>query len=155
MTRQSTPTLINLIEVYVDKFIAMSNDLSFENLQRFSRAMLHGIHAVFPPPAITGHNGYNPIAVTKLKDGDCIWTFKKEVLGWDFDGLNGTIQLPTKKCDKIFTMLRTILQQIKVPLNTFQKLAGKLQHASLGMPGEKAYSSQLTWQSKMIQSFFS
>ena len=59
--------------------------------------MLHGIHAIFPPPAVTGHNRFEPVAIKKLKDRYGVWAFKKEVLGWNFDGVKDTIQLPNKK----------------------------------------------------------
>ena len=45
------------MEVYVDDFIGITNNLSQENLEKWSRAMLHGIHSIFPPPEITGHKG--------------------------------------------------------------------------------------------------
>ena len=68
-----TGDLATLIEVYVNDFIAMNNDTSHEHLQQLSRAMLHGVHTIFPPPAITGHNGYELIAESKLDKGDGTW----------------------------------------------------------------------------------
>ena len=41
---------INLLEVFVGDFCAMTNNLSRVNLVKFSKALIHGIHAVFPPP---------------------------------------------------------------------------------------------------------
>ena len=46
-----------LIEVFVDDFIGCVNDITKTKLLQTTRAMLHGIHSVFPPPQITGHNG--------------------------------------------------------------------------------------------------
>ena len=132
---KTTHTPINLLEVYVNYFIGMYNNLSLKNLRSLSRAMLHSIHVIFPPPAVTGHSRFYQMAVKKLKDGDRVWAFKKEVLGWNFNGLKGTIQLPNKKCEKIYTLIRKVLRNNKVSLNSFQKLAGKLQHASLGIMG--------------------
>ena len=54
--------LSTLLEVYVDDFIAASNDIGHSNLQQLLRTMLHGIHAIFQPPEVTGHNGFDPIA---------------------------------------------------------------------------------------------
>ena len=50
------------------------------------------------------------------------------------DGIQYTIQLPPKKCRDICTLMSKILKNLRVALNQFQKLAGKLQHASLGIP---------------------
>ena len=59
--------------------------------------MLHGIHAIFPPPEGTGHTGYDPIVYKKMVEVNVIWDFCKYILGWDFDGIAYTIQLPAKK----------------------------------------------------------
>ena len=91
--------------------------------------MLHGIHVIFPPPEVTGHTGYYPIAYKKMVQGDGIWDVFKEIFGWDFDGVAYTIQLPAKKCSDICTLMRKLLNKKRVALNKFQQLAGKLQHA--------------------------
>ena len=82
---------VTLLEVYVDNFIATSNDLRCQNLLHTSRAMLHGTHAIFLPPAVTGHKGFDPIAEAKLRKGEGMWDITKEVLGWGFDGQEGTV----------------------------------------------------------------
>jgi hypothetical protein len=61
-------TNIDLIEVYVDDFISMTNDLRDEHLLQLSRAILHGIHCIFPPPSISNHCGGDPIS--EKKDGE-------------------------------------------------------------------------------------
>ena len=71
-TNKHTDGLVNLLEVYVNDFIAVSNNIERPQLLQLSRAMLHGIHAIFPPPEITGHNGFDPIAYKKIVDGDDI-----------------------------------------------------------------------------------
>ena len=45
-----------------------------------------------------------------------------------------TIQFPPKKCKDICTLMRKIFKNLRVALNQFQKLAGKLQYVSLGIP---------------------
>jgi hypothetical protein len=59
----------------------------------------------------------------------------KEILGWILNGANYTICLPEKKVAKIQTTLRQIAKKKTVPLNDFQKIAGTLHHASMGIPG--------------------
>ena len=126
---------VTLLEVYVDDFISMSNDIRCQHLLHTSRAMLHGIHAIFPPPAVTGHNSFDPIAEAKLRKGERLWDITKEVMGWEFDGQEGTIQLPLLKCKKFCTLLRKLLKKKRIKLNEFQKIAGKWQHSDFGLPG--------------------
>ncbi|GFH50466.1 hypothetical protein CTEN210_06942 [Chaetoceros tenuissimus] len=53
----SPEEFVNLIEVFVDDYIAISNAPTKQQLLHTSRAMLQGIHSIFPPPDITGHAG--------------------------------------------------------------------------------------------------
>ena len=138
--RSETTTLI---EVYVDDFIAMTNDISHPNLLRISRAMLHGIHSIFPPPAVTGHTGGDPIAEKKIAKGEGLWQPVKEILGWIIDGENFTLQLPKDKTEKIAQLTKKVLRSKAAPLKRFQELAGKLQHASFGIPGGKGMFSPI------------
>ena len=61
-TNKRIQGLITVLEVYVDDFIAMINNVEPDHLRQLSRAMLHRIHAIFLPPEVTGHTGYYPIA---------------------------------------------------------------------------------------------
>ena len=65
-TTTDSDGLVNLLEVYVNDFIVMSKNTSHAHLIQISREILHGIHAIFPPPAVTGHNGFNPVDLYKL-----------------------------------------------------------------------------------------
>ena len=105
--------------------------------------MLHGIHTIFPPPSVSGHNGFDPISEGKLEKGEGTWSTTKEILGWVFDGKRATIQLPPPKCEKIITLIKKICNTKRSALRTFQQLAGKLQHASFGMPGGRGLFSPL------------
>ena len=139
-----SPSLpLTVIEVYVDDFIAATNRLQRAALTKISRAMLHGIHAIFPPPSVTKHCGKDPISEGKLQKGEGTWMFVKEILGWIFDGENYTIQLPKEKCDQICSLLRRILRKPRISIKKFQQLTGKLQHASFGMPGGKSLFTPL------------
>ena len=65
-TTTDSDGLVTLLEVYVNDFIAMRNNTSHSHILQISRAMLHGVHAIFPRPPITVHNGFNPVALSKL-----------------------------------------------------------------------------------------
>ena len=132
-----------LIEVYVDDFVTATNDTSNEHLQHLSRAILHGIHSIFPPPSVTKHSGQDPISEKKLKQNEGLFEHVKEILGWIVDGKEFTIQLPQQKAEKILGKIRKLLKQQKIPLQKLQKMQGKLIHASLGMPGGKGLMSPI------------
>ena len=129
--------ICTLIEVYVDDFVGMTNSQQRAYLRQLSRAMLHGIHSLFPPPAVTGHCGADPVSEKKLEKKDGVWLFVKEILGWLVDGEKYTIQLPPDKCDSICRLIKQMLRLRTAPLHTFQQLAGRLQHACLAIPGGK------------------
>ena len=65
-TTTDSEGLVTLLEVYINDFIAMINNTSHARLLQISHAMLHGVHSIFPPPDVTVHNGFNPVALSKL-----------------------------------------------------------------------------------------
>ena len=124
-----------LIEVYVDDYIACIDNISRKHIQQVSRAMLHGIHSIFPPPTVTGHNGGDPISEKKLDKLEGQWAHIKEILGWIVDGVNFTIRLPLEKITKIKRTLRILRSRRSIKIKEFQKITGTLNHAAYGMPG--------------------
>ena len=129
-----TPTK-TLFECFVDDFMAITNDLCEENLTNISRTMLYAIHAIFPPPDVTGHEGEDSVSIKKIDNGDGRWNYIKEILGWIINGRDYTITLPPERLEKILLQINQAKRQKKVALNEMQQLAGKLQHASFAMPG--------------------
>ena len=41
---------VDIIEVFFDDFIGATNNSDLTNLLHLSLCMLHGIHAIYPPP---------------------------------------------------------------------------------------------------------
>ena len=131
------------IEVYVDDFIVATNNTLANHLQHLARAILHGIHSVFPPPSVTGHTVEDPIAMKKLLQLEGLFQHKKEILGWEFDGKNYTIALPTKKCQRINDLINETIKHKTANKKQLQKVQGKLIHAAMGMPGGKGLLSPI------------
>ena len=105
--------------------------------------MLHAIHIVFPPPNITGHNGDDPISVKKLIEGEGLWEYRKTILGWIFDGIARSIELPEKKVKEILQELKTIGRKGNILLERYQKILGQLRHAAIGIPTGKGLFTPL------------
>ena len=78
-----------------------------------SIALLHGIHSVFTPPQVLGHNGQDPIYKKKLESGESQWEVRKEVLGWMVDGTTHFIKLARDKQSVIDAELHNIMRMTK------------------------------------------
>jgi hypothetical protein len=126
-----------LLEVYIDDFIQLAQTTDPAKLQHLSRAVLHGIHSVFPPPSVTSHAGEDPVSIKKLKQGDGLWATRKELLGWVFDGAKRCIELPQDKVDKITAEIHRVTRKAAIPRKQFEQLRGKLRHACIGIPAGK------------------
>ena len=62
-----------MMAMHMDDYIlaAVQNADGALLLQRMERAALHTIHAIFPPPAMSGHEGgKDPISQKKLEAND-------------------------------------------------------------------------------------
>jgi len=127
-------SMIKLLEVYMDDFIGLAQAITKEELLHFTRAVLHGIHTVFPPPGEGDDPEDEPISLKKLKQGDGRWDTQKEILGWLFDGLTKCMQLPPAKVLKIRKNIFQITNKKMVRIGELEQLNGKLMHASMGIP---------------------
>ena len=56
---------LHVIEVYVDDVCTMVQTEDPHHLRHVSRALLHAIHIVFPPPDMLGLDGGDPISNKK------------------------------------------------------------------------------------------
>ena len=78
-----------------------------------------------------------------MAQGEATWDTTKELLGWVLNGVDYTIQLSPERCAKIVRLINKTVKMKACPLNKFQKVAGKLQHASFGIPGGKGLFSPI------------
>ena len=98
----------NLVEVFVDDFIGTTNNISKEHLEHFSRAMIFGVHSIFPPPEVLGRQGKDPVSQNKMNQGEGKWDYTKEILGWMIDGEYFTLQLIPDKCVKFSNLIKKL-----------------------------------------------
>ena len=143
-TPEQVQKFYHLFEVYVDDYIALLQSNDPLVVRHHSRALLHAIHQIFPPPTATGHDGEDPISYKKLAvEGEGIWDTRKEILGWMFDGLNRTMELPAKKVASLRDTIKATLRSNHMDLKAFESFIGKCQHACLGIPGGTAFMGPL------------
>ena len=134
-----------MVEGFVDDFMVLTNNnIIPDNLRIVSRAMLHGIHSVFPPPEITKLQGGDSVTIKKINSGKGHWEFIKEILGWIINGKELTVSLPESKKEQILAQIKEALKHDSIKLNDFQILAGGLQHASFAMPAGWGLSPPLS-----------
>eukprot|EP00957_Ditylum_brightwellii_P113183 8631418-Ditylum_brightwellii.AAC.1 len=136
-------TAADLLEVFVDDFIGCTNNITTKHLNTVSRAMLHGLHSIYPTPEVTGHPGRDSCVEKKLKEEEGRWEYVKEILDWTFNGQTFAIQLPKEKCDCILKLIKQVLVAEATPLKCYEELLGKLQHMSYGIPGRAGLFSPL------------
>ena len=131
--------------VFVDDYcLAAVENHERTLLKRVSRAALHTIHAIFPPPAVTGHvDGKDSISRKKVERGDVRFAPIKEMLGFELNGKARTVQLPKSKAQSIVKEIKAVLKKSRVRLVRMQRTVGRLQHASLVMPCSKALFTPL------------
>jgi hypothetical protein len=137
--RMEMPT--KLMQVYVDDFCnAATQSKDGTHIPTIRQASIHGIHALFPPPAVTRHNGgKEPISAKKLAHGNGNFDSTKDLIGFRFDGIKRTVQLPPEKAAAYIRETHHILHQKTVPLKTLQGVVGKLQHASIILQAAKGF----------------
>ena len=88
--RADTPS--RCLQVYVDDFcLAPTQSKDGNHIPTISRAGIHSIHAVFPPPDVTGHkNGKPPLSKKKLDSGDGTWRVPRK--NWALNGMAADAQ---------------------------------------------------------------
>jgi hypothetical protein len=86
----------------------------------------------------------HPVSEKKLFE-DGIWDTRKEILGWLFNRMARTIELPHHKCTELLLELKTIRRLPKLEVKQFQKLHGRLQFATIAIPCGKLILGQLNW----------
>ena len=137
--RAVTPS--RLLQVYVGDFCyAATESKDGHHIPQIRRAAIHGIYSYFPQPEVTGHvDGKQPISKKKRDLGDGNFASLKEMIGFLFDGIKRTVQLPPAKAAAYIKETHRILRQKSVPLKDLQMLVGKLCHASIILPAARGF----------------
>jgi hypothetical protein len=125
-----------LLQVYVDDFCyAATQSKDGTHIPMIRWAAIHGIKAVFPPPAVTKHkDGKDPISWKKLLQGNGHFQLKKYMIRFSFDGVKRTVHLPPAKEKAYIKEIHCTLRRKSIPLKTLQRVVGKIRHASIILP---------------------
>jgi hypothetical protein len=110
---------------------------------------MHAIHAIFPPPDVTGRlGGKDSISEKKLLKGDAEFKLMEELLGFEFCGAVGTgrqVGMRETKKARYTEKITNALEQPRgfITLAAFQSLRGKLGFATNCIPSLKGIMTPL------------
>ena len=90
-------TYTNLVELFVDDFIAATSNPSLSHLTHLSMSMLQWVYYISTPTKITKHRGQDQISQKQLSQGEVKCNTMKGILWWLIDGANFNLQLMTDK----------------------------------------------------------
>ena len=141
--QRQAPTL-RYADVYIDDEILVAQGPAHP-LNKFCRQVFHINDWVFRPndgqddPSIRRE----PISAKKLDKGDACWSTQKVILGWLIHTLEGTIELPPHRRDRLNILLQTALTRKQITMKEWQRILRELWSMVLGIPGGRGLLSQL------------
>jgi hypothetical protein len=129
------------IGVYVDDFTALAQAKSRQRLEHLTKAMMHGIHDVFPPDSEDANDLISLKKLLKLEvEGK--WSMLKELLGFDFNGEEKTMILAESKRTLLLEVLDRWVRSAKgeirpIEWQEFHSVVLKIRHAFKARPAGK------------------
>ena len=141
--QQRAPALC-YTNVYIDDEILVAQGPA-PALNKFRRQVFHINDHVFRPndgqddPSIR----CEPTSAKKFDKGDACWSTRKFILGWLIDTLEGTIELPPHRRDRLTVLLQTALTGKWITMKEWRRILGELWCMVLGIPGVRGLLSQL------------
>ncbi len=125
-----------LIKGYVNNFMAIVIPTTWHNVTHVGRAVMHGIHDIFPAD---DNNVNNLISKNKLMKGEGAMLMAKTILGFDFDGIEITMWLESAKRNQLLTILHSWIWTSKhstnsIPFKEFESVLAKIWHAFTALP---------------------
>jgi hypothetical protein len=149
------PQTLQLVNrVFVDDFLnGLAGEVGRKRKRQeqlwVSRATMHGIHSIFPPPDVLAHEGgRDSISERKLEKGDGRFKPEETMLGFDLHGHPGgerTVGLNEDKASRYRAKIREALDKKGrcISFKEFRKLHGKVQHCATAMPCMRGFMTPL------------
>ena len=88
------------VNIFIDNFIGLAQG-SKQWCQNVQQCILHAVNQVFSKRTPTTLQWKEAVSQRKLEKGDGGWSRQKEVLGWNLDTKNGTLELTVCRKDRI------------------------------------------------------
>jgi hypothetical protein len=139
----STTPPLAYTDVYVDDFCVLAQG-SAARLNRVRRTLFHSIDDVLRPnDASDDPSRLEPISVKKLTKGDGCWSTVATLLGWQFDTIRRTLELPPHRHDRLLEILTSVRNRRRVAVRTWQCFLGELRSMAIALPGGRGLFSHL------------
>ena len=131
-------------DVYVDDFIGATQGNKWRR-RRVKRALFTALDSVFRPvDELDSNCRQEPASVKKLLKGDGRWDTRKIILGWLIDTIQGTIELPPHRIERLNTLLDSIApDQRVIAVKQWHQVLGELRSMSIAIPGSRGLFSVL------------
>ena len=131
-------------DVYVDDFLGLAQG-DTSRRQMIKRALLHALDQIFRPLQEGDvPTRQEPASVKKLKKGDATWATRKVMLGWVIDTVNGTIELPQHRIERLHEILNSVRPgQRVIEERAWHKVLGELRSMAIAIPGARGLFSLL------------
>jgi hypothetical protein len=134
----------NLVDVYMDDFILLSQ-LPKIQCQASRRTVFECNDSVLRPLSHSDNpRRKEPNSTKKLAQEDAAWATRKVILGWSFDTINRTIELPCHRFERLHAILSSFPRhQRRTSRQKWQRLVGELRSMVIAIPGGRGLFSQL------------
>jgi hypothetical protein len=134
---------VALHDIYMDDFISLVQGSPRRRRQHI-RGLLHSIDQVFRP--LDDHD--SPLrqhvpSIKKFQKGDGSLQVVKSVLGWIINTVDGTLELPPHRRQRLTEIFAEVKGQSRLALSKWHKILGELRSMSIGVPGSKGLFSTL------------
>jgi hypothetical protein len=125
-----------IVKVYINDFMSLVIPVSCDQLQHVAKAVMSGIHDVFP---LDSNDSNDPISEKKLLKNKGQYSMRKTLLGFKFDGAAKTMWLEAAKREKLLTVLKRWIRLGRrgtagIPFKEFESVTAKLCHAFTCIP---------------------
>ena len=132
------------MDVFVDDFCGTLQNNARNPATNQRRVVFHNLDRVFRKndrndPVIRKE----PNAINKLEKGDASLNTIKRALGWDLDGKNRLLKVPTHRIERAAAALKTLASQSRAGHTTWQSMLGDLRNLTPGIPGGRGQFSLL------------
>ena len=85
-----------------------------------------------------------PASIKKLLKGNGNWDTRKIILGWIIDTVQGTIELPPHRVERLNAILASVTHRMKAIITKqWHKILGELCLMSIAIPGDQGLISLL------------
>jgi len=134
---------VNFFDIYMDDFLLGIQGTREQRLYH-TRKLLHAIDQVFRPvdeydPSIRQHIP----SVKKMLKGNAYLSPRKVVLGWLIDTIQGTVELPPHRIERLREIFNYLRGRDRVGLAKWHKFLGELRSMAIGIPGSRGLFSLL------------